>query len=459
MPELDAPSPAPRWRRRAFLAAAAAIPLSLALVPRRLAGIVSRLTTRRDFTATPPLVPHDPARDRRTVSVAQGASPAENVDRVLEKLGGLGAFVGGDDVVLVKVSAQWWNQGMTNVAAVRRLVESILEVPGFRGEVVVFENTHFRLADGSGLSRAFTHPSERNVDVPGWTCLGDLARHFDRLGAPVGFVGLVDAGPSSLSSDPWHDPDHRHGVYGGDGRGPVAEGEVRDGYRWDLTRCFTVRRSAVEVARSPLTWPVFTSPRTGTVVDLQAGVLRLEGGRRVPDPRRRLRWINTATANEHGATGFTGCCKSAMGVVDMSAGRLGTDPRVKDYRSVHYFGAPDAMWRMAGPLAHFARHVRAPDLHLSIAEWVGMAPAGATDEAGDVRLDAAAAVRTRTVAAGTDPVAVDQWVVRNLLMPRNGARRALYDLDDPDSRLSRFLREYRRVRGEGTLDPALVQVV
>jgi Domain of unknown function (DUF362) len=445
-------------RRRGFLVAAAAALAALALLPRRLLSLLDRLTERREFTATPPLLPHDPSRDRRTVYVARGGSPAENVDEVLAKLGGPGAVVGPDDVVLVKVSAQWWNQGMTNVAAVKRLVERVVSMPGFAGEVIVLENTHFRLPGGSGLARAFTHPSERNVDVPGWSTMGDLVPHFAALGAPVSFVGLVDAGPSSLAGDSWHDPEHRHGTYGGDGRGPIAPGEERDGYRWDLERAFRVRRSAVSVAQTPLSWPVFTSPRTGTVVDLERGAFRVEGGRRVPD-RRRVRWISMTTANEHAATGFTGCCKSAMGIVDMSAGRLGTDPRVRDYASVHYFGHPGASWRMAGPLAHFARLVRAPDLYVAVAEWVGMTPAGGWDEERDVRLEAASAVRTRTVAAGVDPVAVDQWLVRALLMPRGGGRRGLYDLDDPGSRLSRFLREYRAVLGSGTLDPALVDVV
>lgn len=165
------------------------------------------------------------------------------------------------------------------------------------------------------------------------------------------------------------------------------------------------------------------------------------------------------TANEHSATGLTGCCKSAMGIVDMSAGRLGSDPRVRDYASVHYFGAPNAHWRMAGPLAHFARLVRAPDLYIAVAEWVAMTPVAGWDEDQDIRLEGRSAHHARTIAAGRDPVAVDQWLARNLLMPRPGGRAALYDLDDPHSVLSKFLREYRSVYGWGTLDPELVDVL
>lgn len=427
------------------------------LIRRKLFSALSRFTETSEFTATPPLVPHDPARERRTIYVAQGDAPAANVDAVLAKLGGIGTVVGTDDLVVIKVSAQWWNQGMTNVAAVKRTIEHILDYPGFRGEVVVFENTHFRAANGSGLTRAFTHPSERNVDVPGWNKLGDLVDHFAK-DPRVGFVGLVDGGLSSLSQDAWHDPDHTHGVYGGDGRGPIAPGDPRDGYHWDFGASFRLRRSLVDHAQTPLTWPRFTSPKSGMVVDLRDGIFRRTAGRLEPVGDRKLTFINMTTANEHDTTGLTACCKSAMGIVDMSAGYKGSDPLVQKYQSVHYFGRPDAFWRMAGPLAHFAREVRAPDLHLTVAEWMGVVPAGGMPPGRDHRLDGASANRTRTVVAGTDPVTIDAWVARHLLMPIGGANKQWYDLDDPASRLVKFLRYYRQVYGAGTLDKTLVTV-
>lgn len=454
----DAPSKR-NWTRRAFLGAAAvALPLAFVL-RKKLLGRIARYTERPDFSATPPLVPHDPARDARTVYVSRGAGPAGNVDAVLDKLGGIEKLIGSTDVVIVKVSAQWWNQGMTNVAAVKRLVERILERPGFTGEVIVFENTHFVGKDGSGLTRAWTRPSERNVDVPGWNKLGDLVPHFTKLGAPVSFVGLVDGGKSTLAGDHWHDPTHEHGVYGGDGRGPIEPGDTRDGYHWDESLVFRKKRSLVDYAETPLTWPRFTSPRTGIVVDLKDGLMRREGGRLVPVEGRKLTWISMVTANEHESTGMTCACKSAMGIVDMSAGRMGSHPRAAPYASVHYFGSPSAHWRMAGPLAHFATHVRAPDLYLAVAEWVAIHPTVEPDwddEKRDIRMAETSARHVGTVVAGVDPVAVDTYVAKNVLMPLGGARQRMYDVDDPDSTLSRFLRYYREVRGEGTLDLGLI---
>lgn len=440
---------------------------------KRIMSRLDRWTIKDSFGATPPLVPHDPVKDKATVYVARDAGPAGNVDAVLGKLGGIGTVVGADDVVAIKVSAQWWNQGMTNVAAVKRVIEHIVEQPGWNGEVVVFENTHFRRMDKAegdparGLARAWTFPSTANVDVPGWSSLGDLIPYFAQRGAPVSFVGLVDAGESSLAGDPWFDPDHAHGVYGGDGHGPLAAHDTRDGYFWDFGHTFRLERSWVRDAQTPLTWPRFTSPRTGAVIDFRDGVLRRDGDKLVATGQR-LRFINMTTANEHGSTGFTGACKSPMGIVDMSAGALGTDSRAEGYQSIHYFGrtgranaSADPTWRMAGPLAYFCERVRKPDLYLTVAEWVAIVPKTGYDGSDDMRHHAACRQPTRTIVAGTDPVAIDAWCVRNLVAPLapQAADPGMNDLTNPDSKVSRFLRYYRQVAGAGTLDPALVTVV
>jgi hypothetical protein len=155
-----------------------------------------------------------------------------------------------------------------------------------------------------------------------------------------------------------------------------------------------------------------------------------------------------------------------MGIVDMSAGRFGLDPRTDGYNSIHYFGNPEATWRMAGPLAHFATHVRAPDLYIAVAEWVAISPPASLkewdDETGDLRLEAVTAHHANTVVAGTDPVAIDYWAAKNILWPiaqKIDARgKAQFDVDNPDSRLSRFLRYYREVYTKGTMDGALITV-
>lgn len=449
-----------KFPRRSIVGGVAALGVlgALVVLRRKVLNRLANWTQKESFTATPPLVPHDPKVDATKVYVAQGGHPADNVDAVLKKLGGMEAVVGEKDIVIIKVSAQWWNQGMTNVAAVKRTIERILERPGFAGEVVVFENTHFRTKDGgSGLSRAWIAESDRNVDVEGWKGLGDLIPHFE--GKPVSFVGLVDGGESMLADDDWHDPERHYGIYGGDGQGPIEPGEDRDGYFWDRDDVFRIERSLFDEARTPLTWPRFTSPHSGLVIDLRDGLFERKDGK-LTTVERKLTWINMTTCNEHGATGLTAACKSTMGVVDMSAGVMGTHPIAQDYRAVHYFGmgSPGALWRMAGPLAHFATKVRAPDLILTVAEWVAFTPEGELNE--DIRHAEAAALQKKTIVAGTDPVAIDTWVCRNLMkdVPSRHHRERL-DLDNQEATVVKFLRYYREVRGLGTLDDELIEVV
>lgn len=56
-------------------------------------------------------------------------------------LSGPSGIVERDDVVLIKVNAQWKYRGCTNSDLIRGLIQAILDHPdGFRGEVVIFEN-------------------------------------------------------------------------------------------------------------------------------------------------------------------------------------------------------------------------------------------------------------------------------------------------------------------------------
>jgi hypothetical protein len=61
-------------------------------------------------------------------------SEAQRVDS------GPDGIIGADDVVLIKVNAQWECRGMTNTDVVRGVIRRILDHPdGFIGEVVIVE--------------------------------------------------------------------------------------------------------------------------------------------------------------------------------------------------------------------------------------------------------------------------------------------------------------------------------
>ncbi len=74
---------------------------------------------------------------------AVNGSPADNLRKVFEMMGGVGAVIGDRDVVVIKPNVQWWNQGAPNLLAAKTLVDLIMERPGgFSGEVVIAENCH-----------------------------------------------------------------------------------------------------------------------------------------------------------------------------------------------------------------------------------------------------------------------------------------------------------------------------
>ena len=92
-----------RIARRHFVAGSAVALAGVGLLlRRRLVNRLSRWTRLAASTAAPPLLPHDPVSDRSTLYVARDGTPAENVDTILNQLGGIEAIVGPNDVVLAR---------------------------------------------------------------------------------------------------------------------------------------------------------------------------------------------------------------------------------------------------------------------------------------------------------------------------------------------------------------------
>ncbi len=86
-------------------------------------------------------------------------------------------MIAADDVVLIKVNAQWKYRGCTNSDVIRGLVQKILEHPdGFSGEVVLVEN-----GQGRGSLKCDTSASYGNSEV-----------HANALNEAHSFVYLVE---------------------------------------------------------------------------------------------------------------------------------------------------------------------------------------------------------------------------------------------------------------------------
>ena len=74
---------------------------------------------------------------------AINGDPSENVSQVMELMGGIENIFGHEDVIVIKPNIQWYNQGATNLSALKTFIDLIINRPGgFHGEVVIAENCH-----------------------------------------------------------------------------------------------------------------------------------------------------------------------------------------------------------------------------------------------------------------------------------------------------------------------------
>ena len=116
-----------------------------------------------------------------TLYRALNDTPAGNISKIFEMMGGIQEVFGADDIVVIKPNVQWWNQGAPNILALKTFVDIIMDRPGgFTGEVIVAENCHRGStpwqSEASGWKPAF----ERNSDLPGIRNYNELAADLKR---------------------------------------------------------------------------------------------------------------------------------------------------------------------------------------------------------------------------------------------------------------------------------------
>src|SRR3972149_639979 len=105
------------------------------------------------------------------IYVVKNGTPQQNVTKTIEMMGGIKSLIGVNDIVVLKPNAQWWNQGRTNLAAMKGFIDLVLGIHGFKGEVIIAENHHFMdesLPEGDKDNiRGWTHYSDINGDIDG----------------------------------------------------------------------------------------------------------------------------------------------------------------------------------------------------------------------------------------------------------------------------------------------------
>ncbi|MFN8178601.1 MAG: DUF362 domain-containing protein [bacterium] len=282
---------------------------------------------------------------------------------------GPNGIIAADDVVLVKINAQWNQRGGTNTDVLKGLIARILEHPdGFTGEVVVVENTQ-----GVG-SLDF---AENNAEDHSQSAT-DVVNRFASLGKPVSaFLWDTIRTTSVLDYD----------------QGNAQNGYVIGPYSGDVQGC--------------VSYPKFHTAG-GHFVSLKRGIW---------DPLHgtfddtRLKFLTVPVLKCHAATyGVTASLK-------IHVGSMTTALSTNTHGSVRY-----------GMLGKFLGEVRMPDLVVLDCMYILARPSAGP------ACSYAQATTMNKLMAGVDPVAIDMWATKNLLVPAilaNGY--TSYPMQDPDN--------------------------
>jgi hypothetical protein len=267
---------------------------------------------------------------------------------------GPGGVIASNDVVVIKINYQWDQRGGTNTDLLRGLIRAIVDHPdGFTGEVVVCENAQFNSING--FDRASNNAQDHSLSPH------DVVAAFQAQGLNVSHYDWTAKRSTQVSE--------------------YSAGDMNDGYvigpydaRWQGKLSYAKFRTTA-----------------GTYVSIKYGVWNPAGG---TYDRARLKFVNVPVLKSHHATyGATVSTKHYMGVV--------TDQFSTNSHSGIRLGI------MGGLMAD----IQMADLNIVDAIWINANPntGPQTSYSGATRRD--------ELVASLDPIALDIWSVKHILIP------------------------------------------
>jgi len=271
-------------------------------------------------------------------------------------LSGPWGFIAADDVVVIKVNAQWKYRGCTNSDVIRGLIQKILDHPdGFSGEVVIFGN-----GQGWGSLNCDSDPDGH---------YGDTTQHANANDESHSFLYLVDtvfrdSRVTAFLMDP------HVGTFIGLGD------HTSHGFRIILDPS----------GRDTISYPCFTTAG-GRRVELKQGIWTGTAY------SQNLKLINVPVLKHHWGAKVTASLKHMYGILSMRDG---------NYFRRHF----DDLGRQCGLMM---ATVKTPVLNIVDAIWVshgslfGYPPETTT--------------RVNQLLASQDPVALDYWAAKYILYP------------------------------------------
>jgi hypothetical protein len=275
----------------------------------------------------------------------------------------LDGLIGSDDVVLIKINGQWPRRGGTNTDLIKSVINAIHDHPdGFTGEVVIADN-------GQGIgSLDYSSPNSyyQNQSTQ------DMADSF----APEWNVSTILWDDLHFSTvDDYND-------------GDFTDGYVRSSVWNEEMQLYT-------------SYPKFQSPATGAYISFKQGVWHNGTG----FDSDGLKILNMPVLKSHELLGVTSCVKHYMGVPQgFIVGAISPDVPHEHY-SVKL-----------GGMGTMIAETRAPDLNILDMVWVNANPLESSFDRGPWSTYSTARA-TDIIGASVDPVALDYWSAKHVLVP------------------------------------------
>ncbi len=339
------------------------------------------------------------------VFVVKNGDCFENTAKIWELLGGPAEYIGTDDTVVIKGNGQWPRQGYTHTGVIKGVIDEILAIPSFAGEVIISDNVQNYGSSGAFGFDASASNRSHNWSDHNWS---SLASEYQGAAAPV-------AVKQWLNSE-------------SDITGPQdGEGWLRDFFSFHDRDTY-------------LSYPVFESPLTsGRLIDMKNGAW--EGSAYTG---QSVKAIFMPNLNNHGSgssdyAGVTSAVKSFFGATEIHYGQSDT---FRDHRNIHAATFSRGNAEYAGELAaRFIQTMYAPVLYITAAMW-----SGHESRTGD-------ATETKTVLACENPATLDYVACRDVISPH-----AMYLDPDQDNNTRKQILGCIS-GGVGTINPAEFEVI